>query len=287
MTAAEQFTDPLAVHGEGPVWSAAWNALCWVDLLAGDVLSVPTDGAGDPEPRRWHVGQRAAALRPRAGGGLIVATEHDFLLADAIGGPTRRLAGITADPAVRFNDGACDPQGRFLCGTMAYDETPGAGVLYRVDAAGRVSTVLSGLTISNGLAWTADGGSARYVDTPTGRIDELVLSAPGEVTDRRSFVTVDEAAGFPDGLTVDADGGVWVALWGGGAVRRYGRSGELTDVVEVGARNVTACTLGGADRRDLFITTSREGDDAPSAAAGAVFRQRVDVPGFEPYAFAG
>jgi sugar lactone lactonase YvrE len=284
VTAAEQLTAPLAVHAEGPVWYPGWGGLRWVDMLAGDILHLTDAGAVE----RWSVGRVAAAFRPRAGGGVVIATERDFVVADEAGGPVRTVAQVFTDPAIRFNEGGCDPSGNFIVGTMAYAETPGAGSVYRLSPAGSVDVVLSGVTISNGLAWTADGTTAYYNDTRTQRIDAFSWDPERGLHDRRPFVQVDEADGGPDGLTVDAEGGVWTALYGGGAVRHYDRTGVLDGVIDVAAPQVTACTLGG-DRLDrLFITTSREGEDeARYPSAGAVFVADVGTPGLPVLAYAG
>ncbi len=280
MPRAEQLTGPDAFHGEGPVWSPSWGGLRWVDMLRGTILHLEADGSVS----RWPVGKVAAAFRPRRDGGVVIATERAVVVADEAGGELTTLVTAFGDPAVRFNDGTCDPAGNFLCGTMAYDETPGAGTLYRVTPAGRLDAVFGGVTISNGLAWTGDARRAYYNDTPTGRVDVFDSDATGALTDRRPFVAV--AGGSPDGLTVDADGGVWVALWGGGAVHHYAADGSLAEVVEVPASNVTACTFGGDDLGDLFITTSAEGDQ-DNPVAGAVFRYRTGVRGLPAAAFAG
>jgi len=277
---AEQLTGPDAHHGEGPVWWPEWGGLRWVDMLEGAILHLDADGSVS----RWQVGKVAAAFRPRRQGGLVIATERDFVVADAVGGPLRTLATVVTDPALRFNDGTCDPAGRFLCGTMAYDETPGAGSIHRIAPDGTLDVVLTGATVSNGLEWTGDGTRAFYNDTPTGRIDVFDSDAAGGLTGRRPFVTVE--GGSPDGLTLDTEGGVWVALWGGGAVHHYDADGALVEVVEVDATNVTACTFGGDALDELFITTSAEGDDE-HAAAGAVFRYAPGVRGLPAATFAG
>ncbi|HEY7717135.1 MAG TPA: SMP-30/gluconolactonase/LRE family protein [Pedococcus sp.] len=287
MTRADQRTDPVAHHGEGPVWWEPWGGLRLVDMLAGDVLHLGADG----KVGRVHVGPVAAALRPRAGGGAVVATERAFALAAA-----DDLSDLTAlpdtwsDTSIRFNDGGCDPDGRFWCGTMAYDETPGAGAVYRLSATGAedpyaVERVWGDVTISNGLAWSPDGNHAYYNDTPTGAVSVLDYVG-GELVDRRDFVPID--SGHPDGLCVDAEGGVWVALWGGSAVRRYTPDGRLDHVVEVPASNVTACTFGGPDLRQLFITTSAEGvDRRDEPLAGAVFSAEPGVAGLPTLPFNG
>jgi sugar lactone lactonase YvrE len=282
--AAEQLTDAIAVHAEGPVWHPGWGGLRWVDMLAGDILHLAESGAVE----RWPVGRVAAAFRPRAGGGVVIATERELVVADEAGGPVRSLAEVFTDPAIRFNEGGCDPAGNFIIGSMAYDETVGAGTVYRLTPDGVVDVVLSGVTISNGLAWTADGGTAYYNDTPTHQIDAFSWDAERGLHDRRPFAHIDPDDGSPDGLTVDSDGGVWTALWGGSAVRHYDRDGTLDEVIDVPAPKVTACTLGGERLNRLFITTSRDDEDvARYPSAGAVFVADVGTAGLPVLTYAG
>jgi sugar lactone lactonase YvrE len=280
---AEQITESVAYHAEGPVWSDGWGGLRWVDMLAGDVLSLHAGGAIG----RRHVATVAAALRPRRRGGAVILIERGFALEDE-GGAVQPLVEIWTDPAVRMNEGACDPQGRFYGGSMAYDQRPGAAALHRLDPDGSVSAVLEDVTISNGLDFSPDGSVAYYVDTPTGRIDRFDYDPERGLLARRAFVELPDGVGHPDGLTVDAEGGVWVALYDGGAVRRYTAGGALDAIVEVGARKTTACTFGGEGLRELFITTSREdlapGDDP---AAGSLFRVVPGVDGMAVREFAG
>ena len=279
---AERVTDTVAHHGEGPVWAEGWGGLRWVDMLAGDILSLDADGT----VRRRHVGTVAAALRPRRGGGAVIAVERGFALEDADGTLTT-LDPVWSDRGVRMNEGGCDPDGRFWCGSMAYDQTPGAAALYRLDPDGGVRTVLEGVTISNGIDWSPDGSLAYYDDTATHRVDVFDYDRDSGLTGRRPFVRLPDD-GNPDGLTVDADGGVWVALFGSGVVHRYTASGALDVVVEVATPQVTACTFGGPARDQLFITTSREGmapGDDP--AAGSLFRADVGVAGQPVREFAG
>jgi sugar lactone lactonase YvrE len=276
---AEQITAPIAYHAEGPVWL---DRLHWVDMLAGDVLTLDPDGSVG----RRHVGTVVAALRPRASGGFVYAVGRGFALDDGFGTPVRTLPELWTTDAVRMNEGGCDPGGRFYCGSMAYAETPGAASLYRLDPDGSVATVLVDLTVSNGLEWSPDGRLAYYVDSATGRIDVMDYAADRGLTDRRPFVTIE--TGAPDGLTVDAEGGIWVALWGGSAVHRYTPEGALSEVIELPVTQVTACTFGGAGLDELFITTSREGlppDVEP--AAGALFHVRPGIAGRPVRQFAG
>ena len=249
---AEQLTEPVAHHGEGPVWSERWGGLRWLDMLAGDVLSLASDGFVS----RRHVAGVVAAVRPRREGGVVLGIERGFALEDADGVLTR-LEELWTDEGVRMNEGACDPDGRFYCGSMAYDKRPGAGKLYRLDPDGSIRVVLEGVTISNGLDWSPDGSLAYYNDTDTFGVDVFDYDGETGLSGRRRFVELGEAR--PDGLTVDAGGGVWVALSNGAAVRRYTPEGDLDAVVELPVTKVTACTFGGPGLDQLFITTSRDG----------------------------
>lgn len=278
MTRAEQATDPIATHGEGPVWSAEWGRLRCVDMLAGDVLELGPGGAIS----RTHVGNVAAVVRPRPGGGAIVALEHGFALTDGPLSELHALSPIIADDGIRFNEGGCDPAGNFYCGSMAYDSRSGAGAFYRLRTDGSVDVILPSVTISNGFAFSPQHDCAYYVDTPTRRIDIFDYTPADGLSNRRPWVSIPPGIGGPDGLTVDVEGYVWVALFGGSAVRRYSPTGELDGIVELPVKQVTACTFG-ADR--LYITTSRLGSDERDA--GALFSADVGVAGLETMPYLG
>jgi sugar lactone lactonase YvrE len=252
-------------------------------MLAGDVLSLAADGTIS----RCHVDRVAAAIRPRRIGGAIIGVERGFALEDADGTLTH-LGALWTDNHVRMNEGGCDPDGRFYCGSMAYDQKPGAGALYRLDPAGSVHVVLEHVTVSNGLEWSPDGSRAYYNDTPTHRITVFDYDRESGLTGRRPFAEIPAEIGRPDGLTVDEQGGVWVALSGGGAVRRYTADGVLDEVVEVPVRKVTACTFGGPRLDQMFITTSREGlEPGADPLAGSLFRVVVGVTGLPVREFSG
>lgn len=277
---AEQVTEAVAQHGEGPVWSERWGGLRWVDMLEGEILSLRRDGAVN----RRKVGDVVAAMRPRAFGGAVLALERGFALEEPNGSLTG-LGDAWSDDAVRMNDGGCDPDGRFYCGSMAYDQSTGAAALYRLDPDRSVHVVLEDVTISNGLEWSPDGTLAYYADTATRRIDVFDYDLHSGLTNRRPFVDI---GGHPDGLTVDSQGGVWVALYGGGAVQRYTAGGGLSERVDVPTPQVTACTLGGPRLDELYITTSQDNvDPADDPLAGALFKAEVGVAGLPARGFAG
>jgi sugar lactone lactonase YvrE len=281
---AEQFTSPCTVHGEGPFWDTEHGNLLLVDMLAGALVEVDAEGG----TRRHELGGVAAAIRARRAGGYVLATENRFVLLGPELTPQELLPPVFTDPKIRMNDGGCDPQGRFYIGTMAYDETPEAGTLYRLDPDGSVQITLRQVTISNGLQWNRAGDTVFYNDTPTGRVDSFDFDPDsGAFTNRRSFTEI-SGGGNPDGMAIDEEDSIWIAVWGGSAVHRYDSTGRLDLVVELPVSNVTACTFGGPDLRTLFITTSRQGldaDDQPEA--GAVFRYPAGVRGAAQHPFAG
>ncbi|GAA2423184.1 SMP-30/gluconolactonase/LRE family protein [Streptomyces mauvecolor] len=255
--------------GEGPTWDPASGRLIWVDILSSRVHTYdPADGRRTVLATEQHVG----AAKPRAGGGLVVN------LRDGVGlyGPDGGFRWLLHDPVAgrRANDAAVAPDGALWAGTMRYDEAPGGGTLTRIAADGSATAILGDVTVSNGTGWSPDGRLMYYIDTPSRTVD--VFDVDGQlVRNRRKFASVEADAGFPDGLAVDAEGGVWVALWDGGAVRRYAADGSLDQVVELPVRRPTACAFGGPDLIDLYITTARAGQAAPHPLAGSV----LVVPG--------
>lgn len=285
---AEAMTGPVNAHGEGPVWSPRWAGVRWVDMSQGYICEL----AGDDTVLRHRVGPIAAVIRPRTAGGHVVVGERGLLLADddALDAPLQPLPEVWSDPSVRMNEGGCDPAGNLYAGSMAYDGRPGAGRLYRFDTLGRPTVVLPEVSVSNGLEWSPDGARAYYADTPTGRIDVFDWTETDGLTNRRPFTTSDGAdgAGRPDGLTVDAEGGVWSARWGGSAVHRYDPDGRLDLVVELPTSHVTAVTFYGPDLDQLLITTSTQGlDREAEPLAGALFTIRPGVTGRPVREFAG
>jgi sugar lactone lactonase YvrE len=253
-------------------------------MLSGDVLSLGSGGAVS----RIHVGEVAAVIRPRVSGGAVLALKDRFAVTDGDLGQLRTVARVGLPPGVRLNEGGCDPDGRFYCGSMATDESPQAGTFYQLDPDGSVRPVMEKVTISNGFGFSPDGGTAYYVDTPEQSIDIFDYSAATGLTSRRRWVGIPDDAGRPDGLTVDAEGGVWLALMEGSAVHRYAPSGALDAVITLPVSQVTACTFGGPDLGTLYVTTSQIGaDTAAQPASGALFAMRPGVRGRPAESFAG
>jgi sugar lactone lactonase YvrE len=266
------------VLGEGPCWDADRDELLWVDIVEAQVHRAALDTEGRlAGPTTTQLDRPVGAVAPVAGGGHILAAGPGFLFADS-SGKIRELAQPEAGRAdVRMNDGACDPRGRFWAGTMAYDESPGAGVLYRLDREGACVSVLDGLTISNGIGWSPDGTVMYLADSGARRLEAFDFDeGSGEISGRRTILQVTEPGVAPDGLTVDQLGDIWVAMWDGGAVRRYSPEGELRSTVPVPVERPTSCAFGGPDLATLFITTARQGlgnaELARQPDAGRVFR---------------
>lgn len=272
---AELLLDARAELGEGPVWDPRAGVVWWVDILRGHVHCVDLDGRPG---ETVEVGEAVGCVALAADGGLVAATTGGFRRIDPVGGhPLVAPVDHGADD-VRMNDGKADPAGRFVAGSMAFSERPGAGTLWSLDA-GAVRPLVAGVTISNGLAWSADGGTMFYIDTPTRRIDAFDYdTATGDLSGRRPVVEIPEEAGGPDGMTIDSEGGLWVALWGGSAVHRY-CDGRLDAVIEVPTPLVTCPAFAGGDGATLVVTTASIGSDGPAPGAGGVYAVRPGVAG--------
>lgn len=273
---------PPSELGESPVWLDDRAEFAWVDIQRGliELLTVATGRV-----RTIALDEMVGAIAPTRSGGLVAAVATGFVLVDLGTGRSRRLATLErADPTIRMNDGKADPWGRFWAGTMGLDKRPGAGTLYCLEPDLQVNVALDAVTISNGLDWSADRQTMFYVDTPTQRVDRFELEADGRgLGNRRPFATLARADGGPDGLTLDAAGGLWLALWGGFQVAGYDPAGELVARIPLPASHVTSCTFGGSDLGDLYITTAfaelTEAERAAQPLAGRLFRCRPGVTG--------
>lgn len=267
--------------GEGPVWDARTSTLRWVDIVAGQVHRFDPASGTDTY---FEVGETVGTVAVRAAGGLVLATKSGLETCLDNGGQRTRLHEVDDLPGGRFNDGKADPWGRFWAGTML-DGTDGAAALYRLDPDHSLHTVVPGVSVSNGLGWSPDGKTMYYVDTRTGGVDAFDHDpSSGAVTGRRRLIDIDR--GWPDGLTVDAEGCLWVALWEGWGVQRYAPDGRLLATVEIPAQRVTSCAFGGSA---LYITTARIGvrDFTGQPSAGAVFACDPGVGGLPAGEWAG
>jgi sugar lactone lactonase YvrE len=274
--------------GEGALWDWRHDRLVSVDILAGRVLiSDPADGT----TRSIEVGQPVSAALLRGDDELLLAVRDGFATLALETGKFEPLVAVEADnQANRMNDAAVDARGRCFAGTMAFDCTPGEGTLYRLDQDLSVHPLASNLTISNGIGWSPGGGLMYHVDTGPGVIDVHDYDEDtGAISNRRRLVDTQPGWGDPDGLTMDAEGGIWVAFWDGGAVRRFGADGEVTETIELPATNVTKPAFGGPDLDQLYVTTAglEEHQTADADQGGAIFVLEPGVRGVRANVFAG
>jgi len=258
--AVEPVGNVTAVLGEGPYWVPEDDCLLWVDIESAHLHRTYFPSR---ETVTDSLGAVSAAFPVLGGGILTVGGAAMTLLFPAERGArwvSRVIAEVPARDDLRFNDAGVDPAGRVWAGSMHIPETDPLGELYRLDPGGRLTTVLKNVTISNGLGWSPDGSRMYYADTPMHRVDVFDYDpATGEAFARRPFADLSDAEGAPDGLTVDLDGCVWVAMWGGSALRRFAPSGEQDAVLPVPVSQPTSCAFGGPDLADLYITSASIG----------------------------
>jgi sugar lactone lactonase YvrE len=287
---AEPAVEARSRLGESPWWDGRRGELVWVDVEQGRLHR------GDPDTGRFtsrDVGGVLPTVLPRRDGGLVLALRDTLVTTSTgelgTGETSERLARLSDLPEdLRFNDGGCDPIGRLWIGTMSVSRRPDAA-LYRLEGDGALVPVVRGLTVSNGIDWSPDGATLYHVDTPTARIDAYDYDvADASIGGSRCFVELPGRR--PDGLTVDAEGGIWVALFGTGEVHRYAPDGSRTEVVEIPTPQTTSCAFGGDGFDRLFVTTANVGDGATAGddgGAGAIFVCTPGVTGRPVLAFAG
>ncbi|MFJ9365237.1 SMP-30/gluconolactonase/LRE family protein [Nocardia sp. NPDC101769] len=266
---------------EGPVWDPRTEELLWVDIRGGRIHRATLTGDTPDLVVRAPISldPPVSAVLPCTSGGLLATMGDTIFRIDGAGAAERPVVTVPLpDDGVRrrLNDAKVDPRGRLLAGTMAeYGDGIGSAELYRLDPDGTLTTLRTGVTISNGLGWSPDGRTLYYADSPTHRVDVFDYDLDtGTLGEGRPFARFPD--GEPDGLTVDADGNVWIAVWGAGQVRAFDPSGNLHTTVEVGPSQVSSCAFAGPDLDVLVITTAAEDRAAREPHAGRLF---ACVPG--------
>jgi sugar lactone lactonase YvrE len=288
----ELIVDSHSILGEGAVWSSDRKVLYWVDIDGCYVH------AYDPATGRnlsVLLNQRVGTVVPRTFGGVSVALHHGFANLDLDTGWVSYITDPEETSPNRFNDGKCDPAGRFWAGTMPFDDgaPDDGGVLWCLYADGHTEKKVDAVQCSNGIAWGLDNSTMYYIDTPTAEVRAYDYNnATGEIDNARTVVSVPAEDGWPDGMTIDSEGMLWVAHWNGWQVVRWDpNTGSKLESIKLPAARVTSCAFGGEDLRDLYMTTAKTGlsdeelENQPNA--GGLFRIQPGAKGVESFAYAG
>ena len=272
---AEIVLNHFCMLGEGPLWDPVRRCILWVDIELGNIHQFFTE---DQNHKVFNAGQMVGAIALTENGGLIAALQKGFYRIDLANQLIHAITDPEADfPDNRFNDGKCDPAGRFWAGTMSVRDEVNAGKLYVLDTDLSVSIKIKNVTCSNGMAWSEDHKTFYYIDTGSQEVvayDYNIHNA--EISNKRSIIQIPQEEGFPDGMTIDHEGMLWVAIWGGWKVKRYNpHDGQVLDEVHLPVSLVTSCAFGGENLQDLYITTARTGlsesDLRSQPLAGSLF----------------
>ncbi len=278
----ELIIDAKATLGEGPAWDSKTQTLYWLDILE----------------KRIYAGTRILAelddfvgcIAPRKNGNLLVGKRFSFADLEPDSGQVTVLASVNEPPQNRFNDGKCDPAGRFLAGTMDMNEKDASGILYSFDGS-QVTRLLDGIRISNGLAWSVDHQTFYYIDTPTREVKAFDYDiANGQIVNPRVVIRVPESLGWPDGMTSDTEGNLWIAIWGGAQVTKWNpNSGKLLEQIPVPALHTSSCVFGGANMNELYVTSARAGMSEDNIKkyplSGGLFKVVTNVEGMPTFEF--
>jgi len=278
--------------GEGPLWDAANNCIYWVDIISGNLHRY---SIADEVHETFNVGAMLGAIALRKSGGLVAAMQNGFAFVDF---DKRQVLHITDPeanlPGNRFNDGKCDPAGRLWAGTMPLNETDSVGNVYMLDKDLSVMHKIAGVTISNGMAWTADNKTLYYIDTPTRYIVAYDYdTTTGGISNKRVVIDVHGERGYPDGMTIDKNGMLWIAFFGGWQVAQFNpQTGERLQSIALPTANITCPTFGGPDLSDLYVTSAYKELTAEERAAqpyaGCLFViKNMEVGGVSVHEFGG
>lgn len=280
----DRLLDRRFEHPEGLIWDPRSGNLLWVDVFRGEVFAYDLEGR---KLTCSEVGMPIGSVAPRAGGGLVCAVGDGFGLLGTDGDLRMTSRDLVGSAEAQMNDGGVDPAGRFWASGYALDwaANPGSQSLYRLDVDGTVTEVMGDISIGNGIGWSPDGGRCYFVDSVTRRIDDYAFDVERGTFGPRRTLARTEA--LPDGLAVDADGGVWVAMFAGSEVHRYTPDGRLDRTLALPGAQVTTCAFGGPSLETLFIAISPYGLESPEPEAGHIFAVDVGVRGLPMAEYAG
>lgn len=281
----ELLFDAKAALGEGPIWDSHTQTFYWIDILnkriySGSEILIELDDL-------------IGCIAPRKNGGIILTQRSSFASLELDLVKLTPLSTLKGEPSNnRFNDGKCDPSGRFLAGTMDMGESKPTGSLYSFDGKS-VTKLLSNVTISNGLTWSPDYKTFYYIDTPTREVKAFDYDLEtGGIANPRVTIRVPEALGWPDGMTSDMQGNLWIAMWGGAQVTKWDpNKGQVLEQIPVPAKNVSSCIFGGKNLNELYITSARKGLDEAMLTkyplTGGLFRIQTSIEGMPTFEFEG
>jgi sugar lactone lactonase YvrE len=290
MTQVEVIANIGMALGEGPSWDESNQVLNWVDIMGQRIYSY------DPmlgKTTYHQLDQMVGAVVPREAGGLTFAGHKGLYHYDPVTGQEQLIAAPEAEGEFRFNDGKCDPAGRFWAGTMSLANETGTSSLYRLDLDGTLHRMVTGVTISNGLGWNPGGTIMYYIDTPTLTVCAFDYDLErGDISNRRVIIDIERSDGWPDGMTVDEEGMLWIAHWGGAQVTRWDpHTGNKLSSIPMPAPNITSCVFGGPDRTDLYVTSASVGlseqEKRQYPLAGSLFRVRTGTRGAATFSYKG
>jgi sugar lactone lactonase YvrE len=279
--------DAKATLGEGPAWDAKTQTLYWIDILEKRIYT-------GTEPIA-QLDKFIGCLAPRPSGTLLIALSDGEGLSSLVdlnpdASQQTVLVTVSESATTRLNDGKCDPAGRFLVGSMDMNETDPTGSVYSFDGK-QVTTLLSGVSISNGLAWSPDHKTFYYIDTPTHKVQAFDYDiATGQIANPRTAIHIPDSFGWPDGMTSDTDGNLWIALWAGAQIAKWDpRTGQLLEQIPVPAFQTSCCVFGGKDMNELYITSARKGMSEENLKkyplSGGLFKVETKVTGMPTFEF--
>lgn len=285
----ELVIDSKSELGEGAIWNYRTGELLWINIK-GKILNFYNPRTDNN--KEMFTGQLIGTVVPAESGKVLVALQNEIYRFDPKSGSKKLLV----DPEKhlsnnRFNDGKCDPIGRFWAGTMSTAGENNAGALYCFEGDSTISKKIENVSISNGIVWSLDKTKMYYIDTPTQKVMVYDYDdVSGEISNPKVAIEVSSEMGYPDGMTIDAEGNLWIALWGGAAVACWNpENGKLVKTIQVPAKNVTSCAFGDDDLGTLYITTAREGTSKEELEkypnAGGVFKCRIGVQGVKAFFF--
>lgn len=278
-----------AALGEGPLWSEREQALYWVDILNTTLhRHSPREGQ-----RSWRIAEGVSAVAESTRGDLVITQRHGFARFDPASGLATPLLQVESDlPGNRFNDGKCDARGRYWAGTMDFACKEPTGSLYRLDPDLRCTKMDTGYAVTNGPAWSSDWRTMYHNDSVNGRVYAFDFDLEsGDLANKRLFLQLDKDEGSPDGMTTDAEGGLWIAQWGAGRLTRRDARGKVTMTVELPCSQITSCAFGGPGLRTLFITSAADGlspqQREREPLAGGLFALELEIAGVPAQTYKG